>query len=266
MLIVRKQNDRSGFREVKNWIGPKKSIGKELTIKRCGGCMRVQVYEEIPVGEIMYLTENVGDAPISVYVIQGKNGDMLVDTGFYSTYKSLIKWIDHNQFHITDIFITHAHPDHDWNVAKLKQKYGARIWLSKRDIGLIGNFNSQKQYPTSKRFSFRTKYISFWTKTPFFKSKEYIPDVVIEKEGKEDALKYGYDFSIVFLPGHTLGSMGILKENTLYVGDAYAVISGVPMMPPHVASIEDAEESYKKIKEVNPQYLACGHGVPYRFE
>ncbi len=82
--------------------------------------MGVQVYEDVPIGEIKYLTENIGDAPISVYVIQGENGDMLVDTGFYSTYKSIIKWIEKNKFNITDIFVTHAHPDHDWNVAKLK--------------------------------------------------------------------------------------------------------------------------------------------------
>lgn len=177
--------------------------------------MGVQVYEDVPIGEIKYLTENIGDAPISVYVIQGENGDMLVDTGFYSTYKSIIKWIEKNEFNITDIFVTHAHPDHDWNVAKLKKKY--------------------------------------------------VPDVVIENEGNADALKYGYDFSIVFLPGHTFGSMGILMGNTLYVGDAYAVISGVPMMPPHVTSIKDANETYEKIKEISPHYLACGHGLPYVF-
>lgn len=227
--------------------------------------MGVQVYEDVPIGEIKYLTENIGDAPISVYVIQGENGDMLVDTGFYSTYKSIIKWIEKNKFNITDIFVTHAHPDHDWNVAKLKKKYGSRIWIAKKDISLIRNFNSQKQYPTSDRFNFRTKYISFWTKTPLFKSEKYVPDVVIENEGNADALKYGYDFSIIFLPGHTFGSMGILKGDTLYVGDAYAVISGVPMMPPHVTSIKDANESYEKIKEISPHYLACGHGVPYVF-
>lgn len=67
--------------------------------------MGVQVYEDVPIGEIKYLTENIGDVPISVYVIQGKNGDMLVDTGFYSTYKSIIKWIEKNEFNITDILL-----------------------------------------------------------------------------------------------------------------------------------------------------------------
>lgn len=228
--------------------------------------MKVQTYEKYPVGNIIYFTEFIGDAPISVYVIRGQNGDMLVDTGFYTTYRSLKRWIDDNGFNIKDIFITHAHPDHDWNVAKLQREYGARIWISQKDISLIRNFNSQRQYPTSRKFIFRTKYISFWTRTPFFKSKKYEPNVVIEKEGTEVALKYGYDFSIVFLPGHTKGSIGILKEKVLYAGDSYAVISGVPMMPPHVASIDSAHESYLKIQEMNPQYLACGHGVPYYFE
>lgn len=75
---------------------------------------RIQTSNNVKVGEIIYLTEKAGDAPISVYVVRGVNGDMLIDSGFATTYKSIVKWVEENQFNIMDIFITHAHPDHDY--------------------------------------------------------------------------------------------------------------------------------------------------------
>ena len=225
---------------------------------------RIQTSNNVKVGEIIYLTEKAGDAPISVYVVRGVNGDMLIDSGFATTYKSIVKWVEENQFNITDIFITHAHPDHDWNVAKLKNKYNARVWINEKDKTLIRNFQSQKQIPTVKKYRFRVKWISFWTKTPFFTSKEYFPEIVISSEGCEVLKRYGYDGEIVFLPGHTLGSMGIKTDEVLYCGDAYAVINGQPMLPPHGTDIDMMNESVSKIREICPKYLACGHGVPYR--
>ena len=133
--------------------------------------MRTQTSDNVKIGNIRYFTELSGDAPISVYVISGAKGDMLIDTGFSTTSQALIKWISKNGYNITDIFITHAHPDHDWNAAKFKKLFNARIWLGKDDLSLIRNFADQPQKPTHSRFVSRVKWISFWTKTPFFKSK-----------------------------------------------------------------------------------------------
>ena len=237
--------------------------------KRNGVCnenMKIQTSNDVEIGKIRYFTELMGDAPISVYVIAGEKGDMLIDTGFSTTSKSLQKWISKNGFHITDIFLTHAHPDHDWNAAKFKRMFNARIWLGKEDVSLIRNFSDQPQHPTHKRFGFRVKWISFWTKTPFFKSKKYTPDVIVDESANDLARKYGYDIEIIPLPGHTKGSYGILKDGVLYAGDAYAVINGIPIKPPHAYSIDDLEESIKKISKIAPKYLACGHGVPLLFD
>jgi len=227
--------------------------------------MKYQSFNDTPISDIRYITEFSGDAPTSVYVIRGQQGDMLIDTGFFTTYKPVLKWIRGNGFNITDIFLTHAHPDHDHNAAKFKELFNARIWLHSKDVSLIRNFPSQPQKPLDERFVKRVKWISFWTKTPMIKSKAYTPDFVIEDEGSDIPRKFGYDFSIVELPGHTLGSMGILDGNTLYCGDAYVVLNGVPMMPAHGTDLELMKKSVDRINEIVPSYLCCGHGVPLKF-
>ena len=231
-----------------------------------GAVMSIKAHNDSKVGDILYLTELKGDAPVSMYVIRGDKGDMLVDTGFGSTYRPICKWISANGFNITDIMITHAHPDHDWNAARLKELFGARIWLGREDVPLIRNFSSQPQVATDKRFEMRVKWITFWTGTPFFKSKPYEPDIIIDENIDDTARKYGYDVKFIPLPGHTYGSYGIFEDGVLYAGDAYAVIDGVPMLPPHAASVELMNRSYSKITELAPRYLACGHGLPFEFE
>ena len=224
--------------------------------------MRYQTYNDVNIGSINYFTEFSGDAPTSIYVIHGDNGDMLVDTGFFTTYKPLLKWIRANSFNITDIFLTHAHPDHDHNAAKFKKLFGARIWLNKKDVTLIRNFPSQPQKPLDERFIKRVKWITFWTKTPMIKSKAYTPDIIIDGDDHDTPRRYGYDFDIIELPGHTLGSMGILQGDVLYCGDAYVVLDGVPMMPAHAADLDLMRESVDRISRISPHYLCCGHGVP----
>ena len=215
---------------------------RDLIINRNIENMRTQTSDNVKIGNIRYFTELKGDAPISVYVISGEKG-----------------------YNITDIFITHAHPDHDWNAARFKQLFNARIWLGKEDLSLIRNFADQPQTPTHSRFVSRVKWISFWTKTPLFKSKHYVPDILIDENANEVAKQYGYDIEFVHLPGHTKGSYGILKDGVLYAGDSYAVLNGTPMEPPHAYSIEEMKDSVRKISELSPEYLACGHGVPFLF-
>ena len=44
--------------------------------------MRTQTSDNVKIGNISYYMELSGEAPISVYVISGEKGDMLIDTGF----------------------------------------------------------------------------------------------------------------------------------------------------------------------------------------
>ena len=37
-----------------------------------------------------------------------------------------------------------------------------------------------------------------------------------------------------------------------------------PDVTPHAVSIHDMEKSLKTILELNPKWLACGHGVPVK--
>jgi glyoxylase-like metal-dependent hydrolase (beta-lactamase superfamily II) len=96
------------------------------------------------------------------------------------------------------------------------------------------------------------------------RSPAYTADIF----GKDRSLlrRMGYDADIVPLPGHTYGSCGILSKGVLYCGDAFTMIFGKPEIPPHAVSPQLMQNSLRVIESLHPDWLACGHGLPVRYD
>ena len=205
-------------------------------------------------GRILYLAK--GD--VTVYLLHGTAGDLLIDTGFLGTWRALSAWI--SQYDVRYVFLTHGHPDHDWNAAKL-QKRGARILLSERDKGLPRHFLSQPVKATMPRYRARNLVQRFGG--ALTNSPRYTPEYLSDDD--PDALRrLGFDAQIVSLPGHTYGSLGILSNGVLYCGDAFTMIWKKPDITPHAVSPSLMTESLRTMLRLSPRWLACGHGLPVR--
>ena len=208
-------------------------------------------------GGILYYAQN----DMTCYVLKGSHGDLLIDTGMFHIWRGLQKWLD--QYDIRYVLLTHAHADHDWNAARL-QSTGAKILLSNRDKSLRRNFLSQSVKPTMPKYTLRnyTQCIN----GSIFKSPPYDADIYFD--GKERSLlrKMGFDADIIPLPGHTYGSVGIYSNVVLYCGDAFTGIWKRPDITPHAVSLKLMEKSLVRIMKLSPEWLACGHGLPMRFD
>ncbi|MBR3420359.1 MAG: MBL fold metallo-hydrolase [Oscillospiraceae bacterium] len=197
---------------------------------------------------------------VTCYIIRGAEGDLLVDTGFYMNRRALLQWL--SVYSVKWIFLTHAHPDHDWNAAAVAQKTGAKILLHEADSTLIRNFRSQPVHPTADRWRLRNLTQNFGG--ALVKSPPYKPDILFGDADGGLLRQYGFDAEIVHLPGHTLGSSGILCGDVLYCGDAFTAIFGRPDITPHAADLPQMNASLRKILEIRPKWLACGHGFPVK--
>lgn len=196
---------------------------------------------------------------VTCYVIRGKQGDLLVDTGLPNTWRGMSNWL--KNYDVRWVFLTHAHVDHDWNAAKL-QKAGAKLLLSEYDRPLRRNYLSQPVQPTSPRYRLRnyTQLIG----GALLRSPAYDADVYLQDNDCDVLRKLGFDADIVPLPGHTYGSLGILSDSVLYCGDAFTALWHRPDITPHAVSPELMRESLRYIMKLNPAWLACGHGIPVR--
>lgn len=193
----------------------------------------------------------------NLYVIQGKDGDILIDTGFIGMKRSLKKWLD--KFNIKLVILTHAHVDHTWNAAYIKKLYNCNIALGSNDIVNIDNTKINSK-PLKEKYA-------TWTKLMNWGMKKFIPnkfDIDIELEDNQIINKYGLDLKILNLPGHTNGSIGILYKDYLFAGDALVNRRKHPSLAYQNQNTEKALKSKDKIININPKIVFLGHDKEFR--
>jgi hydroxyacylglutathione hydrolase len=164
-----------------------KSLDK--TQKNERGCsMRLKVFVSGPLGNnvILLISEKTKKAAV-------------VDPAMNS-FKKIIDYAQEQGLQIEFIFITHSHWDHIVDVAKLKEKTGAALFVHKLD--------------------------SLALKTPsddFFPLAKKIQGVTADKNYDDgDKIKVGdIEIEVIHTPGHSPGSvcLYIPKENILISGD-----------------------------------------------
>ena len=208
-------------------------------------------------GDICYYAQS----DVTCYVLPGEHGDILIDTGMPQVWHGLHEWL--KEYDIRYVLLTHAHADHDWNVAKLQQM-GARILLDMRDKTLRQNYMSQRVKPTLPKYRFRN--YTQWMNGSLFKSPRYNADIYFDGKDRSLLRKLGFDADIIQLPGHTYGSVGVYSKNVLYCGDAFTALWKRPDITPHAVSPRLMRKSLERIVRLSPEWLACGHGLPIRFE
>lgn len=191
----------------------------------------------------------------NVYIIRGKNGDILIDSGFVLMKKSLKKYLD--KFNIKLIILTHAHVDHAWNVAYLKRLYKCEVLMGSEDVINIDNSNI-KTYPSKKIFNLWTKLMSFGMQ--LFKQELFKPNILVNKD---TVFKYyGLNLKIVTLEGHTNGSIGVYYKGYLFAGDALVnrgrYVSIAYQNQDNIKSLN----TFKKIFNLKPKIIFVGHDKP----
>lgn len=190
------------------------------------------------------------------YIIENGTAGILVDTGKREFIDQVIEAC--KSYHIKLIVLTHAHFDHAENAAQISNTLGIPIGMNERDYDLIKSNTNQRLTAETllgkivlsaslKDFSKRTM-------------QEFKPSVLLNDGAS--LTNYGINASIIALPGHTNGSIGIDVDNKyLIVGDAL-----MNMFYPTVSMLfhnkNDMLESARKISGLGDRTIYFGHGKP----
>ena len=70
---------------------------------------------------------------VNCFMAEGENGWTLIDTGLNNSYTRELWEAQLRGKEVTDLFITHYHPDHFGYAGGLQQKTKARVSMSKTD-------------------------------------------------------------------------------------------------------------------------------------
>lgn len=182
---------------------------------------------------------------VNVYLIEGAKENILIDTGWDTpdAFATLNKELKKNGFSFKDIsqiIITHIHPDHYGLAGKLKQLSGAKIAISEIESDII-----QTRYVHTDELLKQIRTFLQYNGVPkgeVLKLAEVsmparklvvpvMPDVRL-KEGRKISVE-PFEFKVLSSPGHSPGHICLYEPNRklLFTGDHI-----LPQITSHVGS------------------------------
>jgi hydroxyacylglutathione hydrolase len=200
---------------------------------------------------------------VNCYLIEAVGGFVLIDTGFASKRAKLEDELGAAGVHpgnLILILLTHGDSDHAGNCAYLREKYGAKIAMHVGDSGMVehGDMSwNRKPCPDKLSILFKVMMkIGGLGKSSHFDT--FKPDLYLE-DG-QDLSGFGLNSTVLNLPGHSKGSIGILTASgDLFCGDLIYNYPGFRF----VDDIGEHQNSMDRLKGLKIQTVYPGHGKPF---
>jgi hydroxyacylglutathione hydrolase len=196
------------------------------------------------------------------YLLRAERGFVLVDTGAVLNRGRLRRVLRESGCRpgaISLVVVTHADIDHAGNCAWLQRTYGAKIALHPAELPAVtGNMFDNRARRVSPFLRGAMRALGWWLGRPF------VPDVLLDEE--RDLHEYGLDARVLFLPGHSQGSVGVLTaEGDLFCGDLLNNARGRPVKNRLVDVPEEMDASAARLAPLGVRTVYPGHGRPFRW-
>ena len=192
------------------------------------------------------------------YLLKTDKGFVLIDTGRKSKRSTLEKELV-NEYckpgNLDLIILTHGDFDHTGNCAYLREKYDTKIAMHQYDVGMVEYGDMFWNRQTGNIII--KKLVNL-----FFKIRKFKPDFHLDENS--DLSKYGINAKVLYLPGHSKGSIGILTtDKNLFCGDLFTN-QKKPKPNSLVDNLNEFNKSIDKVKSLDINTVYPGHGQPFQ--
>ena len=214
------------------------------------------------------------DRVTHVFLIQGTEGAVLVDTGSPGAADTILEQMRGRGIAPQDlrlILITHGHTDHFGSAAALRERTGAPVAVHHLDAEALrqGVHQPDSLKPTGPLWALMMRLSALRTLFVPDRVSALEPDIAFEAPFRLDP--YGVAGQAIHTPGHTPGAVSVvLEDGAAIVGD---MVMGqlMGLLPraggPIVAwDLEQNRESVRKLQALSPRIIYTGHGGPFRAE
>ena len=208
------------------------------------------------------ITTELMKIAVNCYLVQTDAGFFLIDTGMAKKQASLDQELERSGCQPGElklIILTHGDSDHSGNSAHLRERYGAKIAIHRGDLENVESgdmFANKRVNPFAKMIARILFFI-----TGLGKFTTFTPDILLENG--QNLSEFGWDATVLHLPGHSKGSIGILTpEGDLFCGDLLE-----NTRQPAVNTLGDdvnlLKASVEKLKGFSIGSVYPGHGKPF---
>lgn len=150
---------------------------------------------------------------VNCYLVAAVAGFVLIDSGTPEKRKALDAELEDAGCRpgtLRLIVLTHGDYDHAGNAAYLRDKYDTEIAMHPDDAGRVERADwSWNLKPKPDKFGFLFRIVALFIRPGEFDT--FQPDVILEDQ--QNLSGYGLEATVLHLPGHTKGSIGILTAD-----------------------------------------------------
>ena len=204
---------------------------------------------------------------VNSYLIRNGEDFILIDTGYTRKRKLLEQKLGDlgcNPENLKFIILTHQDFDHTGNAAYLSRKYNAKIAMHSEDSEAVERGDmlwNRKSRNIFTRVIFKILLLVLRIGT----FEKFKPDIILS-EG-DNLSSFGYDASIIHIPGHSKGSIGVLtSKGDLFCGDLFMNTGKKPDKSSLIDVKEELDNSIDKLRKYSINTIYPGHGKPFSIE
>ena len=176
----------------------------------------------------------------NVYLVLDEK-PILVDAGMMAgpTLKNIKKFIDPAKIEL--IVLTHCHHDHSGAAPALKEATGARLMLSEKEVGCIGDELASVAY-------------LFGQQAPEYKVDETLKEGMVLDIGE-------WKLEVMETPGHSTGSLCLYErtEKVLFSGDTVFPDGNIGRTDMFGGSTDELVRSIQRMTELDVKVMYPGH-------
>lgn len=200
---------------------------------------------------------------VNCYLIKTDNGYILIDTGGSNgrgALESALQSASCKPGNLQLIVLTHGDFDHIGNASYLREKFGATIAMHRDDCGMAEHGDMFWNRKSGNAIIRILAPVLF----RFGQANRFQPDVCLA-DG-DTLAEYGFDATVLEIPGHSKGSIGILMaDGDLFCGDLLDSTKG-PALNTIMDDVTTARASVEKLKGLAVNTVYPGHGKPFQLD
>ncbi|RNF39260.1 MBL fold metallo-hydrolase [Planococcus salinus] len=211
---------------------------------------------------------------VNCFMAEGIDGWTVIDTGLNNDYTRELWEEQIGTKEISDLLLTHYHPDHFGHAGSLQKKTGAKVSMSKTDA-LAGLSSWQDEVIETIPANYRAcgipedKSIQMTENTAGFQDLVFpLPEVDRYFKEGESVVIGRYEYEVIFTPGHSDGMVCFYnkEQNVLFSADHI-----LPKITPNISywfhgdenPLKTYYQSLEKMKELDAELVIPSHHQPF---
>jgi hydroxyacylglutathione hydrolase len=203
------------------------------------------------------------------YLIGGQTGYVLIDSGYSTTRAALMENLARagcTAGLLKLVILTHGDIDHAGNAAYLQRAYGVPIAMHPADVRLVEDGLEPNKTCRSIVLKVMLALAALSHRDVSMATFErFTPDILLGEDA--DLTPFGLDAQVLYLPGHTAGSIGILTAaGDLFAGDTLMNAPRRLILSGWAEDHGQLERSVERLMETHMRTVYPGHLKPFSMD